>query len=298
MTLPTAVARQAEEAERLLNELRNTGEPAPEKTDTTLTDDTKIPDQTNPLETPEVKPALDDWEQKYRALKGKYDAEVPRLAEQIRNLNLQNQFLADKMGKLESAPPKTDPEVKPDDLDKAFIEEYGEDLVNMVKRIAAQQAGEATKPLASGFDSIQKANEATKVDRFFSDLTGLVPDWETLNINNDFLSWLDEIEPFVGQSRYTLLSQAQNSFDAQRVAYFFNTWKEKNKQVKTSSIPANKQQPAMRQGNEIPKGGDITFTAAEIENFYKDYKLGRIPEDEARRIENEIMTAASKGNII
>ena len=62
------------------------------------------PEGGDPELTPELKPERKDWKQKYSVLKGKYDAEVPRLSQEVRDANSRITILEDKL--LGTAPPE------------------------------------------------------------------------------------------------------------------------------------------------------------------------------------------------
>ena len=92
MSLPRAVQQQVEEADALVAQMSG-AQPVDPDTGEPIVPANPQPDpepQPQPIsQEPEPKPAVPDetWEQRYHSLKGKFDAEVPRLYAQVREMN-------------------------------------------------------------------------------------------------------------------------------------------------------------------------------------------------------------------
>ena len=76
MAIPRAVQEQADKADEYLKALDNSDDSASD--DAAVSEDTQEEHDDSP---PPV-----DWEHKFRVLQGKYDAEVPRLTQEIRQI--------------------------------------------------------------------------------------------------------------------------------------------------------------------------------------------------------------------
>ena len=91
MALPRAVQQQVEDADALVAQLNGNQPVNPDTGEPIVTDPKPAPEPTpQPIsQEPEPKPTVPDetWEQRYHSLKGKFDAEVPRLYAQVREMN-------------------------------------------------------------------------------------------------------------------------------------------------------------------------------------------------------------------
>ncbi len=114
MALPRQVEAQLRELEALEKQLAEGQNPAPAEPEPTPAEPPQDP-QPAPTETKPVEPtptptepvvAEEKWEQKYKTLKGMYDAEVPRLHSQVKELT-------QRMDALQKAAEAPKPEAKP-----------------------------------------------------------------------------------------------------------------------------------------------------------------------------------------
>lgn len=144
MTLPKAVAAATEELAALEQQLQApvepetppdgqtedthpTPEPSPEPAPAAPVASSDVP-HPEPQEVPEEK-----WEHKYRRLQGKYDAEVPRLHAQVRELQ---GVLAQMQQQMQAPPPPAEQPKEPDKyVSDEDVANYGEDFVDIQRRI-------------------------------------------------------------------------------------------------------------------------------------------------------------------
>ena len=184
--------------------------------------------------------AKEDFEHKYRTLQGKYDAEVPRLHSQVKELL---QKVDDLTQALEAKPqtPETPPEPETYVTD-ADREAFGEDLLDVQRRVAKEVAGQYERKIAkleSTIDSLTKRIDGT--DNSVTELTfeqrlgRLVPDFDTINRDPEWFAWLDEHDPIIRGPRRMLAQRAFESGDAEAVADYV-------KLFKASQAPAQESQ--------------------------------------------------------
>lgn len=293
MSLPREVRRQAKRADEIQAQLR--GDPPP--------DDTAGLKPENDDGTPGEKPDQDvDWEHRFKTQKQKYDETIPVL-------RTENETLTARVNELEKLIQKAEPDADPAVQEKpvfteAEIEEYGEDFLNLITRVAGMRQNpenDVSKELAElkdQFNNIAQSQHKTAEDRFFDDLKELVPDWEVVNKREDFQGWLAEEMPMTGRERQVFLADAQKRLDARAVAGFFTAWKGESGKGQ-SYLPDN---PSGGNGQHGGQGADDSaeiYTAKEVGQFYDDMKLGRYKgrEDEARQIEKKIFRAQKEGRI-
>jgi hypothetical protein len=289
MSLPRAVEEQGRKADEAWQQAYNpqqTPPPAP-------TPPEPVGSQEPPPAPPE-NAEQDSWENRYKILSGKYNAEVPRLASENRDLKSQLRLLEDRMKKLESGAP-AERYVKPEE-----VEEYGENLVDLIRRAAREEVAakqseiEALKAKVDGFEGKVTAN--VEVD-FYSRLSDKVSDWRVINDDPRFHTWLNDFDDY-GNRRQDMLSMAESEKNAEKVAKFFDAFK---KSITSQAAAANsslEQQvaPDVNRAVAPPKGKRL-WTRAEITEFYNQMRRGAIKASDAVALEADIQAAIVEGRI-
>lgn len=207
---------------------------------------------------PEVQPQKpDEFQQKYQVLKGKYDAEVPRLqrksSEQQRKIDqlekmvglLEDRIAMEKEPEEEATqlpPPSphresatttfssSDQLITPED-----IENFGEPLVRFVQKVAGGVASNVVtneinthlKPISDEIGSLRGGLAKSAEERFYSELYILAPMVDSLNEDDGFNNWLDQPnDELSGYTRRDFLDNALKQLDAKKTAKFFNAYTE------------------------------------------------------------------------
>lgn len=325
--LPRQVQDAADEAERLEKSLQppegDAETPAPDAPTQVEATQTPEPAPTPPKVTEIPRPDEASWQQRYQTLQGMYNAEVPRMSQQIRDLNGQ---LQETLARL-NAPkeiPKTPATPAPRQGTDKDVEVFGGDLIDLIKRQAADIVQVERDKMQVDMQQLQGENAELKkqlgtvVERqgqgsriaYIKDLAQQVPDWEALNVAPEFLSWLAESDPLSGLTRQTYLNHAWETLDAGRTANLFNAWKQANGVSPPSQPKPTPQQELARQvapgtsKSSAPpnpeNASERIWTRAQIEKFYTDVTKGLYTgkkQDEAARIEAEIDAAVATGRI-
>lgn len=332
MALPKAVQKAAEEADALVAQMdgSKTGE-----VDETLVAPPDYPPETEPInQTPDPEPPAEElqqavsqetvaekpvvseetWERKYLTLKGMYDAEVPRLHADMREMKAQvQQLVAEKAAaeaKLASQPQETVNSL----ITEQDKEAFGPDLIDLINRAVKTETKSFEKresqllkeieQLKGQLGSVSERQVVSDKDRFLMGLTQQVPEWETLNVDQGFLNWLQQIDPVYGLPRQAALNSAYESFDVMRVAAIFNTYKQLVAPPVTARKPnqeLQRQVAPTRSRSSTPTTTDMQnqriWTQAEIEQFFNDLRRGYIEDEEAVRMEKEINAAVAQGRV-
>ena len=301
MSLPRAVLEAEEKANKLHEELlKQQQAPAngetpsdPPPSDPPPADPPVPPQSTNDSPTPPASGQDDNWEHRFKVLQGKYNAEIPRLAGENKDLKAK---LTELEASLESLKNKPEPLVKPEE-----IEEYGEGLIDVARRIAREElAGKDAEinSLKAKIDSLSNVTTQKVEADFFTSLMSMVPDWEQVNQDPKFLSWLDEVDELTGESRQTLLSRAEQSRDAARTAKFFNAFKKTSSTWAATSANALDQQvaPPTNKAPNAPPAKKV-WTRAEVSDFYARMRRGDISDADAVAIEADIHAAQIEGRL-
>jgi len=278
---------------------------------------------------PEAKAERTDWKQKYSVLKGKYDAEVPRLSQDLRDANYRIDKLEDKIaGAARVTAPA--PEKPRADFTAEEIADYGEDLLDVIGRKARSIVESEYRPqiekltgelgtLKSQLGETGQRVAKQETNEVFAQLDREVQDWRKVNVDPSFHEWLDQVDPFSGETRKELMLRAFNRKNARQVKAFFDSYGKENATVVVPSTAAS--QPSGQGGTKSearlnlddyiapgsPRtGGDSgapkdkrVWSNSEIGAFYSDIQKGRYksrPDDRAR-IEADIIAATREGRI-
>lgn len=262
--------------------------------------------------------------QKYRTLQGMYNAEVPRLHSQNRELSTRVQHLEQLLANLsaqQSAPQTTAPTEKL--LTDKDVEEYGESL-DVMRRAAMEQVSPMAQRinelentirqlqgnLVPQVQAVANRQAVSAEQQFWGGLTDAVPNWREINDNADFQTWLLEIDPLVGITRQTILEDAQRNLEVPRVSNFFKSWLEISGQANVAqntrrNTTASELERQVAPGKGRSAGtptGTVTksYTRDDINGFFRDVRDGKYRGREAERdrIERDIFAAQREGRIV
>lgn len=299
--LPRSVQDQANAAKALQDQLN---QPATEEIENPAPAAAPEPEpQPTPAEpaaqpAPEPQPETRDatyWRHRFDVLQGKYNAEVPALRKEI--ATLKDQLSAADKQQPASAVQRAQEAMS--DLTEAEIEEYGPDLVNLIKRVAGSAAAPGNngdlQEIKSELGQLREEKRQDAEARFWTDLETQVPKFRAVNADPAFHQWLAEIDPLSGQPRQQLLVGAQQALDAYRVAAVFKSFAAVAPKASQEPIPGELVQPRQaRSAAPEPQQGKV-WSRAEISEFYRN--KASYPKDQAAAIETDIFAAQAQGRI-
>jgi hypothetical protein len=318
MALPKQVEAQLRELEELEKQLTKSQNPAPADPDPSLAEPPQDP-QPQPAEPKPVAPtptptepavAEETWQQKYKTLKGMYDAEVPRLHADLRDLKAQVENLrkAAETKPVEPAKPTAAEKLVTD----ADVEAFGSDLIEVQRKVAREVAAEFRGELDAMRVENEKLREqltstGTQVSEasFEQRLYRMVPDFEAVNADPKWIAWLNEVDPLLRAPRATVAQQAFNRGDVEGVAHYVSLFKQSITPVEQKadkSEELERQIQPNRGATSAPPAsqkGKI-YTNADIEKmFRKAADLGnKGRHEEARKLEAEIDAAYMESRVV
>lgn len=335
MGLPQSLKKQVEAANKLHAEVYKAEEQEAEaekqETEQEQSAETQAEAQERPAPQPSPRASSEDdgkdYRQMYKVIKGKYDAEVPRLHENVRSLQETVRGLETALAAMQrAAPAKAEPSEPPQPQAKSRrlvteeeIDDYGDDMIDVVKRAAQeammpyiekleQENTQLKQQLGGVTGSIQQSARA----RMYATLTEEVPEWKDLNQDPEFLEWLRQSDPYSGNIRHELLTRAFERNDTARVAAFFRGYLNENAVVSPAS--PRRQSSAKVDLNTLvspgrsreatnpraQEGNKRLWTQAQISKFYADSAAGRYRgrEKEKAALEREIIQAANERRIV
>ena len=317
MALPRALQEQLDTANATLAAMQQPpeppapAEPAPEP-QAQVVEPEPAPEPAAAAPEPQVnepaptQPQQDVWEHKYKTLQGLFNREVPNLQSQVKELQGQ---LREAVERLNAAADAQSAQAQAPAADPKDVENFGQDLVDMVSRVAQSSLGNVAKQFEQRLARIEQALQGTTQQvamtaeqSFFDRLTKLVPDWETTNANQAFLAWLAEVDPLLGQPRQSALDAAQQSLNAERAAAVFKAF--------AATLPQTPTKPSSPVAKQVsPKGSAASapptpnqpkvWTQQEVVSFYEAKRRGdfRGRDQEVAAFEAEINLAMAEGRI-
>jgi hypothetical protein len=291
------------------------------------------PPPVDPVAATPVAPIVDqnkkpeDWEHKYNTLRGMFNKEVPRLNATITELKLKVDNLEGLLASRSAQPaplPQGRQLLNPDE-----INDYGEDMISVVKRAAREEIEpelsrlqqenndlrEQILRVQQTLGTVNAESVKTARERVFDSLSNAVPEWQTINVDPAFIEWLQQEDAFSGNTYQSMLDVAFERLDGPRVVAFFEKFVRESSLARHTIDPRGDAAatPTIRMDTLVAPGkpqrsqstqlmseneGEI-WTHAEIAAFYKDCARGMYknnPEEKAR-IERRIHRAANEGRL-
>jgi hypothetical protein len=275
-----------------------------------------------------------DWEHQFKSLKGRFDRETEERRRLQQTLIDQQRLLA-QVGppaapqgegsglRFNVAPPPPGRRVTP-----AEVQEYGQELMDVVGRRAAEVYEPILQQLAGELNSVKRqiggVQNTVVFDarvKMYDDLARALPQWDAINNSPQFAQWLDQVDPISHRTRREFLNTAHNSNATGQVIDIFNTFlgavgaANGNGQAlgngagySQGNPPPSPQQfdlmqlaaPGRAKTGQTgvpPEKGIVT--RAEIKQFYTDKTQGKYAgrEQEAAAIERQIFDAGNEGRI-
>jgi hypothetical protein len=340
MAIPEQIRKQTEAVQQLYQQLNpddNTGEPT--SADGTVTpvenrDNTPLadansasnnaaPSSANEHKSDDENLPEETIVQKYKTLQGMYNAEVPRLHQQNREMSNRvqqmEQLLASLSAQQTSAQSQQIVEKIVTDKD---VEEYGEsldvmrkvsreELIPMEQRFTQmeQMFKQMQTNVVPQVQAVAQRQQVSAEQGFWAELTSVVPNFRQINDNEAFQSWLLSADPLTGITRQTYLDDAQRSLDAKRVANFFRAWLESTGQAAVAQSTGRTQNSELEKqvtpGRSRNTGTPATtnqgkmYSPQDIQKFFNDVRTGKYKgrEPERDRIERDIFAAQRENRI-
>jgi len=318
MALPKQVQAQLAEVEEFEKTLKAQKEAkdAPKDTEAEVpveAEEVAEPEDVKPADTSPTDVEEESFAQKYKTLQGKYDAEVPRLHQQVKDLTAKLNELA----KAQEEKPKepTKPKEKVSLVTDADRAEFGDELIDVQRRVAKEVAQDYEDRFEQQEAIIKKLqDQLAQTDgqvgemSFSQRLTQLVPDFNQVDNDERWVAWLDEYDPMIRGPRRNQAVEAFQAGDAEAVAHYVKLWKEsleesQPKERQTRQAELEKQVAPNRSANSVDtkKVGKEAkvFSEREINNAWDRIRNlnTRGQYDDAAKLEAEITAAYLEGRV-
>jgi hypothetical protein len=327
MALPKAVQAQLEQAEAIEREMSGAPttagvpadvpvaqtDPAPEPAPEPVVEEEVVA----PVPEPEVR--TEDFEQRYKALQGKYDAEVPRLHHQVRELTGQLHSavtqIADLTTRINAAQTQPEAPAEPSEyVTDKDRQDFGEDLIDLQRRVAKETSKEFQNALKQLQDKNTKLEETINVltgnqavsaeEKFFVSLTAQVPEWEQVNTDPRFVEWLSGRFPGAPMTRKDSLAYARQNLLLPQVVELFSEFLKETAPppvVQPSRSEALRSQVAPSRSRSAPTPSvdpsTRVYSYAEYADLMDPRKLRKMSAEEVTALMSELDAAQAEGRI-
>lgn len=331
--IPPAVRAQAERAEQLQREVLGLNEPPADGQQPTVnqqvTDPPAEPHAAEPPPTgtaaaPPAAAPPSDAEARARTAEGRLAAEREQNQQMRGQIASLERMVADLQRQAQAPPPPPPPPkrlITPEEET-----DYGADMVSVMKKASREELYGEIETLRNELREVKNVVgtvgsrvEARDRGDLMSRLQGAVPNWLTLNSDENFIGWLQQPEPFSGLKRHDLLTHAYDLQDSNRVIKFFKSYLEEaaaTGQVIPGQEPPPPAPPAANgkvpletfaapgratpaAATAAPTGQKPHYTRAQISQFFTDKAAGRWRgrEADAAAIEADIFRAGPEGRV-
>jgi hypothetical protein len=311
MTLPKAVAAATEELAALEQQLQAPVEPETPPDGQTETppapEPSPEPVTAAPVASSDVPPEVPEekWEHKYRRLQGKYDAEVPRLHAQVRELQ---GVLAQMQQQMQAPPPPAEQPKEPEKyVSDEDVANYGADFVDIQRRITLDTTRELRKQVEELKAQLHQQGTQVRTVSFETQLLDAIPDFKQVNNDPSWVEWLNAYDPLLRAPRRAVAQAAYAKGDVEAVKGYVDLWRKSQAPAQPAPTPAvSRQQELQRQvqpsratASAPASGAKKTYTMGEADALFNRIQhltaQGRI--DEAKRLDAEISAAYAEGRI-
>ncbi len=271
--------------------------------------DTTVQSQPQPQPQPQPQqPAeANEWERRYRSMKGRFEQSQATIA----NLQENMAALGDQLSRAVSTPQPQEP-VQPLLTDKDR-ETYGPDLIDFVTRAARAAVEPELQQVQSTNQHVLQRVETNSVERVYERLAEEVPNWQAINTSPAFMQWCNLPDLYSGEIRRNLLGKALRAANAPRVIAFFRGFLAENPAAGPQSQPPAAQPQAPRQpavplatlvapgrpnpasGNQVQADAEKPiFTRAQVAWFYSHAGMQHYAGREAERKADEAALFAAQ----
>lgn len=258
------------------------------------------PTDTTAEEVTRLRAEIDTANQRWRSLQGmmeKANADNEALRSLVQQLTQQLQA----MNQTERSTTQTTSLVSDKD-----VTEYGEDMLDMVRRVAKEVATSEVAQLDGKFadvdkrvNSVGKVVAQTAAERFDTALATKIPEWQQINLDPEFAQWL-------GSYGLQALNAAYSDMNVEATAKFFSDYKVITGKFAPAVLvqadpPSAKLASLAAPGKakSVPNAASSTqakiWTAADVNKLYEDQRRNRITPEQFGALEADLFKAQTEG---
>jgi len=251
----------------------------------------------------------ESWQQRYKTLKGIFEAENRKYKEELSDLKAQ---VFERLGQLQQPVQQPTEEAEPEVPEEvqAFIEEMGPEymgkLEKYIQHMITPLVESSVKPVADKVDDVEDATFKAAQKQFEEYLDGKVEgDWKALMEGKDenFIEFLNSPDPSGLYTFGQLMKLYNDNWDADRLSTILNTYLGEA-EAEPEPTPKKKAkvpnvQPKRKSPNTLPEPEDEKkiWTQQDIRDLEKAERDGKLNEEESKAQFADLLAAAHEGRI-
>ena len=173
-------------------------------------------------------------------------------------------------------------------ISEAERQAYGDEALSVMARAAQEVVQPFIDQVAQQNRLMQHELARAKANDIYGALDQQLPDWRSLNQQEDWKNWLAQPDIYNGTSRQQLLNQAFAAGDADRVLQFFRGF-----------LADNAQQPAAHVSRVAMNNAQTIISTKDIDRFYENVRRGFYANREREKMAEEakIHKAVREGRV-
>lgn len=303
--VPDQVSEAADLAEELHSRMFN---PAPADDS-----DNAEPDDVEPAPVDDVDPDEEEtYEKRYKTLKGKYEAEVPRLSRELRELK--EDMFTRLQSVIDSRTPQPDTQVATADpsseMLEQFAETYGEDFTDNIRKLIALEAKKLTGTVEEKVNSLEDTQFKSAQNNFVNYIDDKLKDskldWRACWQGDDpkFIEFLQKPDPS-GLYTYGDLAKMYNeAWEADKLTAIFNLYEKET----TPVTPPPKAESNTQRNNLVAPSRNTIHTAPDstdkriwtqdmIQEFQANDRMGKYSSEDSKFMWDDLLSALGENRI-
>ncbi|MEO2054747.1 MAG: hypothetical protein ABGX83_05550 [Nitrospira sp.] len=227
---------------------------------------------------------------KNSVLQGKYNAEIPVLHTEVRELKSEVESL--KAGAATKAAENNTGEFASKLKEDLEGSETAENIIGTVDERVSASEERMLKKLEESIGPIKKKTALTDEQKFYTGLSQ-VENWQDINKNAEFSKWLDTENPVTGYTYRAWLNDAWHKKNATRAVEIFKAWPGYKQKAKAQTTVEEMVSPGQKMSQtETEKGPETERISQEqIRSFYKDVQKGKYTDKEVKQHERTLEKA-------
>jgi len=180
-------------------------------------------------------------------------------------------------------------------LTQQDLENFGPELLDVAQRAAQHAVGPELQQLRAENEELRHGMSRAVTAELNRALDAAVPNWQQINNDPSFHSWLLQPDLLSGVIRDRLLKDAAHAGDAQRLIRFFRGFLEQAGLAPAGQAP---QRTPRRTRARTTADGRPIYTREQITRMWERRRQGRINDADWARWEHEIVAAGRDGRIV
>lgn len=318
--LPKAIQDELDVAAQIEAQIaaEQTAPPEPEK-EAENTNPPEAPVGNEPSTPPAAQGSQEDesWKKRFDVLTGKYNAEVPRLHDQLREQNAALEDLKREINTLRTTPPEIQPEQPKTPLVTSNDEEtFGADLIDLARRVAQDEfkkvmseiaeiktAVKAVSNLPKQVEQVVEQQAITAEERYWNAVKTTVPDWDSIDQDARWIDWLGQTPPFSIKTYRELAYDAIQTGKVQPITELVKEWKSQMGITAAAQTNQSAKQelqsqvaPSKSNASAVPAAKKV-WTGAEYERAFDPRLSKEMSEQEQDALQAEAELAAQEGRV-